>query len=99
MRYLLPLTSLTKSWLYPRVNKAGTTLETGWINEIRKSRLVILPGDDSYLQGINMPIWKLIEELANGVTEGELRQAHPCLTQADIRVCSLFTYLRIIGKL
>jgi hypothetical protein len=28
-----------------------------------------------------------------------LMQDHPCLTQADIQACSLFAYLRIIGKL
>jgi hypothetical protein len=99
MRYLLLLKSLIKSWSYSLVDGAMTKLETGWINEIHKSRLVILPGEDSFLQGINVPVWKLIEQLANGVTEAELRQAHPCLTQADIRACSLFVYLRIIGKL
>jgi hypothetical protein len=76
-----------------------TSLEIGWINEIRKSRLVVLPEEDSYLQGVSMPVWGLIEQLGNGVTVMELRQVHPCLTQADIRACSLFAYLRIIGKL
>lgn len=97
MRY--SLTSLTKSWSYPLRNRTTTTLETGWINEIRQSRLVVLPGEDSYLQGINIVAWELMEQLANGVTEAELSQAHPGLTQADIRACSLFAYLRIIGEL
>ena len=99
MHYSRLLTSLTKSWSYPLSNRTTATLETGWINEIRQSRLVILPGEDSYLQGINIAAWELMEQLANGVTEAELSQAHPCLTQADIRACSLFAYLRVIGKL
>ncbi|WP_394366421.1 DUF433 domain-containing protein [Spirosoma utsteinense] len=46
-----------------------------------------------------MPVWKLIQQMANGVTRAELTQAHPDLTEADIRACSLFVYLQITGKL
>lgn len=99
MRYLRLLTSLTRSWSYPSMNRAMTILETGWINEIRESRLVILPGEDSYLRGINAPVWELIGQLANGITVAELKQAHPSFTQADVRACNLFVYLRIVGKL
>lgn len=76
-----------------------TTLERGWINEVRQSRLVILPGNDSYLQDVNIPVWELMEQMAHGLTGAELSQVHPCLTQADIRACSLFVFLRITGKL
>lgn len=78
---------------------AMTKLDTEWMNEVHKSRLVILPGEDSYLAGIDMPVWKLIQQMANGVTRAELTQAHPGLTEADIRACSLFVYLQITGKL
>lgn len=99
MRYLRQLTSLTKSWLRSLTNGAMTKLETEWINEIYKSRLVILPGEDSYLSGVDVPVWKLIQQMANGVTEAELTQDHPGLTKADIRACSLFVYLRITSKI
>ncbi len=81
------------------MNRAITMLEKGWINEIHKSRLVILPGEDSYLQGIDMPVWELIKQMADDETVAKLMQDHPCLTQADIQACGLFAYLRIIGKL
>lgn len=99
MRYLLLLTSWTTSWLCARMDGVMTKLETGWVNEIHKSRLVILAGEGSYLPGIDMPVWRVIEQLADGVTEAKLRQVHPGLTEADIRACSLFVYLRIVGKL
>jgi uncharacterized protein (DUF433 family) len=74
-------------------------LEKGWINEIHKSRLVILSGEDSYLQGIDMPVWELIKQMADEVTVAKLMQDHPSITQADMRACRLFIYLRITGKL
>jgi uncharacterized protein (DUF433 family) len=46
-----------------------------------------------------MPVWELIKQMADEVTAAKLMQDHPCLTQADIQACSLFAYLRIVGKL
>ena len=99
MRYLLPSINLIKSQPHSVLNRAMTKLEIEWINEIHESRLVILPEEDSYLSGIDIPVWKIIRQVADGLTEAELIQAYPDLTEADIRVCSLFVYLRITGKL
>ena len=78
---------------------AMTKLETEWISEVHTSRIVILPGEDSYLPGVDIPVWKLIQQMANGVTITELIQAYPGLSETDIRACSLFVYLQITGKL
>ena len=99
MCYLGLLSSLTQSWSHSLLNGAMTELETEWINEIHKSRLIILPGKDSYVSGVDVPIWKLIHQMAHGITNTDLTQAHPGLTETDIRACSLFVYLRITGKL
>ena len=74
-------------------------LEQSWLAEVRQSRIIILPGEASYLAEPGIRVTTVVEGLAKGLSEQDLMARYEGLTQADIRASGLFGYLRIIGKL
>ena len=73
-------------------------LEETWWREVYQSRIIILPGEASYLAELGLLASTVIERLGDGVLEPELMVQHPGLTQADIRACGLFSYFQAIGR-
>lgn len=74
------------------------SLEERWKQEVTLSRIVILSNDGSYLKDIDVKVSVIMNRLATGSTTDELRTTFPKITEADIRACMLFTYLRIVKK-
>ncbi|WP_080237774.1 DUF433 domain-containing protein [Spirosoma rigui] len=75
------------------------TLQRSWEEEVKQSRIVIAGNDNVYLKDIGLNVWDVLHHLANGLGEQALRQRYPSLTEADLRACGLFGYLRAIKKL
>ncbi|GAB3569276.1 hypothetical protein GCM10027578_23370 [Spirosoma luteolum] len=73
-------------------------LDVTWEREVRQSSIVILPCDDSYLKGSDIKVSAIIHQLAFGEGFGKLMHQYPGLTEADLRACMLFSYLRAIQK-
>ena len=74
-------------------------LEQSWLAEVRQSRIVIQADESSYLADLHLPVVMVIEELAYGMLETDLMAQFDGLTLADLRACSLFMYLRTVGKI
>jgi hypothetical protein len=75
------------------------TLQTSWEEEVKRSRIVIASDDEVYLKDVGVKVWDVLHHLANGLGEQTLRQQYPALTDADLRACGLFGYLRAVKKL
>ena len=75
------------------------TLIADWEDEVRQSGLVILPDGDAYLPGHGILVSDVVQKLAYGLGEQVLLQTYPALTDRDLRVCSLFCFLRAIHKI
>ncbi|MDB5241820.1 MAG: hypothetical protein JWP57_2445 [Spirosoma sp.] len=75
------------------------TLIANWESEVRQSGLIILPDGDARLPGHGILVSDVVQKLAYGLGEQMLRQTYPALTDKDLRVCSLFCYLRAIHKI
>jgi uncharacterized protein (DUF433 family) len=76
-----------------------TTLQRSWEEEVKQSRIVIAPDKSAYLKDIGVNVWDVLHHLANGLGEQALRKQYPSLTEADLRACGLFGYLRAIKLL
>lgn len=74
-------------------------LEQSWLQEVRQSRIVIQADENSYLADLCLPVFTVIEELANDMSETDLMAQYTGLTPADLRACSLFMYLRAVRKI
>ena len=75
------------------------SLQKSWIREVEQSRIVIRPDEDAYIDGVNVKVWDIVRSIASGISEHHLIEMHPALTKTDIRACSLFVYLRDIGRI
>lgn len=74
------------------------TLDEQWLRELKRSRVVVLADRASYIHSINVPVCRITDSVAGGVTDGELQLLYPGLTYQDIRACLLFLYLRAVGQ-
>ena len=75
------------------------TLIENWENEVRQSDLIILSDGDAYLPRHGILVSDVVQQLAYGLGEQILLRAHPALTDSDLRVCSLFCYLKTIHRI
>lgn len=74
-------------------------LDKHWLSDVQQSRIIVLPGDESYIDQIDVRVSTITDKVATGTSDRELQLLHPGLTYDDVRACILFLYLRTVNKL
>lgn len=75
------------------------TLIANWEREVKQSGLIILSDGDAYLPGHGILVSDVVQQFSYDLGEQMLLQAHPALTDSDLRICSLYCYLKTIHKI
>ncbi|WP_080240966.1 DUF433 domain-containing protein [Spirosoma rigui] len=75
------------------------TLVANWEEEFRQSRIVVMPNGEGYIKEVDVKVWDILHQLAQGLTERQLQQQYPLLTESDLRACGLFGYFSAVKKI
>jgi uncharacterized protein (DUF433 family) len=75
------------------------SLLASWEQEFRQSRVVVMPNGEGYIKEVNVKVWDILHQLAQGMNEQQLQQMYPQLTESDLRACGLFGYFSAVKKI